>query len=431
MAREQPAGIFHQHGERGAELSGPCLQPLEVERLQRKKSRLDRREERGRERQHDQQQTQNRPASLWRSQTVDSLLVRHKAGQDSAAPLECDEKKRAHGDACGRGDPRGLRRLAALLAAYLRSSMRANTTKRTMCWSNSGCGARTRTRLLQRAHPARGSVRASAKTVSATGPPQGWSAAAACGAALPPRGGNLAPFARAHLGLEVAEVCALAERERRRSRLRISRSIRGRPTRAPSCCYKHERVRRDGARRRRGWADVRRRGRPPRAARACCWSTTKAWRKKIAISGGGRCNFTNLGATCENYLSEQPAFCKSALARYTPWDFVALVEKHGIAYHEKKLGQQFCDGSSRQIIEMLLAECASGGGGDPLNCRVGEVTKPDRFRVETAIGAMQADSVVIATGGLSFPKLGASDLGYRSRAASACASRSCAPDSCR
>ncbi len=135
--------------------------------------------------------------------------------------------------------------------------------------------------------------------------------------------------------------------------------------------------------------------------------------KKIAISGGGRCNFTNLYAGPENYLSAQPDFCKSALARYTPWDFVALVEKHGIAYHEKKLGQQFCDTSSRAIIEMLLAECAAAGVEVRLNTRVSEVTKAERFRVETSGGTLEPQSLVIATGGLSFPKLGATDFGYR------------------
>ena len=134
---------------------------------------------------------------------------------------------------------------------------------------------------------------------------------------------------------------------------------------------------------------------------------------KIAISGGGRCNFTNLGAGPENYLSANPEFCKSALARYTPWDFVALVEKHGIAYHEKKLGQQFCDSSSRAIIEMLLAECAAAGVEIRTGCRASAVAKPERFRVETNAGPFEAASLVIATGGLSFPKLGASDFGYR------------------
>jgi predicted Rossmann fold flavoprotein len=135
--------------------------------------------------------------------------------------------------------------------------------------------------------------------------------------------------------------------------------------------------------------------------------------KKIAISGGGRCNFTNLQAGPDNYLSANPDFCKSALARYSPWDFVALVEKHGIAYHEKKLGQQFCDTSSRAIIEMLLAECAAAGVEMRVNTQVIEITKAERFRVETSTGVIEAQSVVVATGGLSFAKLGATDFGYR------------------
>jgi len=135
--------------------------------------------------------------------------------------------------------------------------------------------------------------------------------------------------------------------------------------------------------------------------------------KKIAISGGGRCNFTNLQAGPENYLSGQPDFCKSALARYTPWDFVSLVEKHGIRYHEKKLGQQFCDTSSREIINLLLKECAAAGVQIRLNCRVSEVKKNDRFVLTTNGGMIECHSLVVATGGLSFPKLGASDFGYR------------------
>jgi hypothetical protein len=135
--------------------------------------------------------------------------------------------------------------------------------------------------------------------------------------------------------------------------------------------------------------------------------------KKIAISGGGRCNFTNLGAGPDNYLSAQPDFCKSALARYTAWDFVALVEQHGIAYHEKKLGQQFCDTSSRAIIELLLDEAAKAGVEIAVNCRVESVEKPERFRLRTSRGVIEANSVVVATGGLSFPKLGATDFGYR------------------
>ena len=135
--------------------------------------------------------------------------------------------------------------------------------------------------------------------------------------------------------------------------------------------------------------------------------------KKIAISGGGRCNFTNLNAGPENYLSRQPDFCKSALARYTPWDFVALVEKHKIRYHEKKLGQQFCDTSSREIINLLLRECEEAGVDIRVNCRVSEVRKADRFSLTTNTGQVECHSLVVATGGLSFPKLGATDFGYR------------------
>jgi predicted Rossmann fold flavoprotein len=134
---------------------------------------------------------------------------------------------------------------------------------------------------------------------------------------------------------------------------------------------------------------------------------------KIAISGGGRCNFTNAFATPENYLSGNPRFCASALARYTPQDFIALVEKHRIAFHEKKLGQLFCDFSSREIIEMLLRECAIAEVKVCCGCRVESVEKLERFSLGTNLGAMECDSLVIATGGLSFAKLGASDFGYR------------------
>ncbi len=135
--------------------------------------------------------------------------------------------------------------------------------------------------------------------------------------------------------------------------------------------------------------------------------------RKIAISGGGRCNFTNLNASPDQFISSNPAFCKSALARYTPQDFIDRVEARGIRYHEKKLGQQFCDESSRRIIEMLLAECAAAGVRIVCDCRVETVEKAGRFRVQTSAGILEANSVVIATGGLSFPKLGASDFGYR------------------
>jgi predicted Rossmann fold flavoprotein len=134
--------------------------------------------------------------------------------------------------------------------------------------------------------------------------------------------------------------------------------------------------------------------------------------KKIAISGGGRCNFTNTGIEPGCYLSERPDFSRSALARYTAWDFIALVEKHGIAWHEKKLGQQFCDGSSREIIAMLEAECTGAGVETFTNCRVTSVGKGTQFRLATSSGEFTCESLVVAAGGLSFPKLGASPFGY-------------------
>jgi predicted Rossmann fold flavoprotein len=135
--------------------------------------------------------------------------------------------------------------------------------------------------------------------------------------------------------------------------------------------------------------------------------------KKILISGGGRCNFTNIGATYENYLSGSPDFCRSALARYRPADFLALVESHGIRWHEKKLGQLFCDLSSRQIVALLLEECRRAGVEIVCDVRVDEVVKPLHYEVRTTKGSMTSPTLVVATGGLSFPKLGASDLGYR------------------
>ncbi len=135
--------------------------------------------------------------------------------------------------------------------------------------------------------------------------------------------------------------------------------------------------------------------------------------KKILISGGGRCNFTNANAGPEHYLSSNAHFHKSAMARFTPADFIALVERHRIAYHEKKLGQLFCDTSSREIVEMLQRECVSAGATIHLGCRVVDVSKPEAFRIATSQGVFSADSLVVATGGLSFPKIGATDFGYR------------------
>ena len=135
--------------------------------------------------------------------------------------------------------------------------------------------------------------------------------------------------------------------------------------------------------------------------------------KKILMSGGGRCNFTNLGTSPANYLSANPHFAKSALARYTPWDFIALVEKHRIAYHEKELGQLFCDDSSKQIVRMLLDECAAAGVQVEANCGVQRVRRTEQgFQVATARGEVHAQSLVVATGGLSIPSMGASGFGY-------------------
>jgi len=135
--------------------------------------------------------------------------------------------------------------------------------------------------------------------------------------------------------------------------------------------------------------------------------------KKIAISGGGRCNFTNLNTSPDNFISDNRHFCKSALARYTPGDFVSLVEKHGIPYHEKKLGQLFCDGSSRTIIEMLLTEASAAGVEIRCGSLVRGVAKREHFEVETNNGTITSQSLVVATGGLSIPPLGATDFGYR------------------
>ncbi|HYZ85053.1 MAG TPA: NAD(P)/FAD-dependent oxidoreductase, partial [Bryobacteraceae bacterium] len=135
--------------------------------------------------------------------------------------------------------------------------------------------------------------------------------------------------------------------------------------------------------------------------------------KKILISGGGRCNFTNASTSAGNFLSENPHFAKSALARYTPQDFIALVDKHRIAWHEKKLGQLFCDGSARQIVSMLLAECNAGRVRLVLNASITSVGKADVFAVETSAGRFEGTRLVIATGGLSIPKIGATPFGYR------------------
>jgi predicted Rossmann fold flavoprotein len=136
--------------------------------------------------------------------------------------------------------------------------------------------------------------------------------------------------------------------------------------------------------------------------------------EKIRISGGGRCNFTNVNAGPANFLSENPHFCKSALSRYTPADFVALVKKHRIGYHEKHRGQLFCDDSAEQIIDMLKDECAGGDVHWRMPCKVDSLEQTQEgFVLQTDSGPIEAPSVVIATGGLSIPKIGATDFGYR------------------
>lgn len=135
--------------------------------------------------------------------------------------------------------------------------------------------------------------------------------------------------------------------------------------------------------------------------------------KKIRISGGGRCNFTNVGTTHRNFISDNPDFARSALTRYTPQDFLDLVERHGIAWHEKKLGQLFCDESSQLIIDMLVDECRRSDVELRMRVRVKGVRRADDFIIETDGGDIHASHVVVATGGLSIPSLGASDLGYR------------------
>jgi predicted Rossmann fold flavoprotein len=135
--------------------------------------------------------------------------------------------------------------------------------------------------------------------------------------------------------------------------------------------------------------------------------------KKILISGGGRCNFTNIHCRPENFLSENPHFAKSALARFTPADIVAMVERHGIRYHEKTLGQLFCDRSAHDVVAMLERECADAGVRVIVGAQVISVVRDGYFRVETAAITFEAEAVVIATGGLSIPKMGATDFGYR------------------
>lgn len=135
--------------------------------------------------------------------------------------------------------------------------------------------------------------------------------------------------------------------------------------------------------------------------------------RKILISGGGRCNFTNTGTRPENYYSANPHFCKSALSRYTPDDFIALVRKHRIPFHEKKLGQLFCDGSAVAIVEMLSKECDNAKVELRINCAIDSISRDRAFIVKTSHGDFSSEKLVVATGGLSIPKIGATGFGYR------------------
>ena len=136
--------------------------------------------------------------------------------------------------------------------------------------------------------------------------------------------------------------------------------------------------------------------------------------KKILMSGGGRCNFTNMYTEPGNFLSQNPHFCKSALARYTQWDFIEMVAKHGVPYHEKKLGQLFCDNKSSDILEMLLEECRQAGASLHMDTSVQQIEKTETgYRLETTLGTLSCESLVIATGGLSIPTLGATGFGYQ------------------
>ena len=134
--------------------------------------------------------------------------------------------------------------------------------------------------------------------------------------------------------------------------------------------------------------------------------------KKILMSGGGRCNFTNYFIEPENYLSHNPHFCKSALSRYTQWDFISLVEKHNLAYHEKTQGQLFCDNKAKDVLNILLKECNGAGASIVTECNVENIDKKSEFEVSTSKGTYSCKSLVVATGGLSIPTMGATGLGY-------------------
>ena len=150
-----------------------------------------------------------------------------------------------------------------------------------------------------------------------------------------------------------------------------------------------------------------------RGCRVVVIEHTQSVGKKIRVSGGGRCNFTNRHTSPDNFISENPRFCYSALSRYTPDEFVAYVEDHRIPYHEKKLGQLFCDDTAQRIIDALYHDCEANGVHIRTGCEVSAIERSDRYVVRTNQGTLEGDALVVATGGLSIPKLGATDFGYR------------------
>ena len=159
-----------------------------------------------------------------------------------------------------------------------------------------------------------------------------------------------------------------------------------------------------------------------RGARVLVIDTAQKLAEKIRISGGGRCNFTNRDVGSANFLSDNPHFCRSALARYPSAEFIALVQRHGIAFHEKNRGQLFCDGASEQIIELLLAECAAGSVQRRQPCSVSAVRQVEHgFELDTTQGPVLTTQLVIATGGLSIPKIGAAISATASPSSSATA----------
>ena len=149
--------------------------------------------------------------------------------------------------------------------------------------------------------------------------------------------------------------------------------------------------------------------------------------QKISISGGGRCNFTNLRVDPKKYFSDNPHFCKSALSRFTPLDFIKLIEKHGIAYHEKTAGQLFCNDRAQRIVDLLVSECKAGGVIIKTGCAVKRIEKKDLFSVQTDTATYTAPALVVATGGLSYPQTGATGFGYEIAAQFGLGIIACAP----